>query len=104
LLGIAIYFYLKDCEEKFQISTFDKLCDYLHDKIFKRNFKKSKSTDPSIDEIIVGFGLRFPAGGKLNDIRHVYGISIATAYTCKNSFIDAVNDCPELEIKLPSSA
>ena len=76
-------------EYRMTLGTFYKLCDYIHHKI-KRNFKKSKSTEPIIDEIIVGVGLRFLAGGKLNDIRYIYGISIATAYTCKKSFIDAV--------------
>ena len=78
-----------DVEYRMTLGTFYKLRHYLHHKI-KRNFKKSKSTEPIIDEIIVGVGLRFLVGDKLNDIRYIYGISIATAYTCKKSFIDAV--------------
>ena len=96
-------------EDKFHVEylmelrTFQKLCEILHSSI-TRKFNMSRLSQPISDEVIVGVGLRFLGGGALKDIRHVYGLSIAAVYECKNDFITAVNTCPHLEIKLPSSA
>jgi len=70
----------------------------------ERNNKRSRALDPITIEIIMGTGMRYLAGGKINDIRHIYHTSKTAAYSCVMCFIEAVNTAPGLDINLPQTA
>ena len=80
--------------------VFNNLCSLLH-PILRRNSSRSRSLSPISVTIIVASGLRYLGGGKVCDIRHIFGMSLAEAYHSIECFIDAVNVFPGLDITLP---
>ena len=54
-------------------------------------------------ELILAIVLRWLSGRKLIDIRHVYGVSYPSVYAITKAFLDAVNSCTALSIKLPTT-
>lgn len=87
-------------EYRMSLAAFNHLKDLLRPRLM-RAANKSRSVHPVSLEVIVGIGLRYLAGGMLNDIRHVFGTSFTEAYRCVCCFLDAVNSTPELDILLP---
>ena len=70
----------------------------------ERKWRYSRDLEPIFIEIIMGIGMRFLRGGKMNDIRRIYNVSKTEAYRCRNNFIAAILLSPELDIKFPTSA
>jgi hypothetical protein len=54
-------------------------------------------------EIDVAVGLQYLSGGKCLDLKTAYGLSLSSVYRCWDLFILAVNQCPELDIKMPAT-
>ena len=89
-------------EYKMSLDAFNNLKDILTPQL-QRDLRRSRSRVGISVEIIMGIGLRFLAGGKLVDIRHIYNISVAEAYHSAKCFISAVNTNASLDIALPST-
>ena len=70
----------------------------------RRRIKNKRRIRPITVEMIIGSGLRFLAGGKVNDIRHIFFTSKSECYHCIECFIKAVNTSNYLDIKLPQTA
>ena len=90
-------------EYRMSLAGFNNLKEILRLQL-ERNVSYSRSSQPIQLEHIVGIGLRYLAGGMINDIRHVFGTSITEAYNCVNCFLDAVIASEQLQIQLPKSA
>ena len=77
----------------------------LLQKYIKPNWDMSsrRCDHPIIAEVVVAVGLRYLSGGTYDDIMNVYGMSKTGLYKSRNKFLDAVLQCPELAIKLPST-
>ena len=82
--------------------AFNKLVELLAPQL---QTDVTKSRNPCSHEIYpkitVGIGLRYLAGGSYEDIREVYGVSVAGFYYCRNQFFKAVMSCDALKIRLP---
>ena len=59
---------------------------------------RSKSIEVISNVMIVACGLRYLAAEKLSGLECDFGISKSSAYVAKDIFIDAVLQCPDLEI------
>ena len=82
------------------LQAFNKLVSLLS-YLLKRNDAYSHASGPISPVIIVGIGIQYLAGGKLADIRHVFGVSIAEAYNCIECFLDTILCCESMKIMLP---
>ena len=69
----------------------------------QRNASKSRSIEPVTVDMIIGIGLRYLAGGRVANDRHIFGLSYAEAYRSINDFLFAVLDSPLLTIQFPDS-
>ena len=85
------------------IDAWNKLYVILHPKL-QRMKSKSRSPEPIVDELIIGIGLRYLAGGRVANDRHIFGMSYAQAYHSINDFISAVLTSPELTISFPQTS
>ena len=90
-------------EYRMSFSAFEHLVDLL-DESLRREEHRSRSAEVIRTEHIIALGLRALGGGRLSDIRHIIGCSRAAAYAAFDDFVDAVNSCPELNIKFPTTA
>ena len=54
-------------------------------------------------ELVVAIGLRWLAGGSYQEIEDVFGVSTTEAYRSRNKFIDALLNCDQVEIRLPTA-
>ena len=79
---------------------FNKLVSMLS-PLLKRNDAYSCASGLISPVIIVGIGIQYLAGGKLVDIQHVFGVSIAEAYNCIECFLDTILCCESMRIMLP---
>ena len=82
------------------LQAFNKLESILS-PLLKRNDVYSCTSAPISPVIIVGIGIWYLAGGKLADIWHVFGVSIAEAYNCIECFLDMILCCESMRITLP---
>ena len=87
-------------EYRMSLNAFNRLKLLLFPYL-RRESKKRNCTDPVCVEFIMGIGLRYLAGRAISEIRHVFKTSRTKAYNCMKCFLDAVNCCPELDIRLP---
>ena len=69
----------------------------------KRVIYNSRSGQPMFVELVVAIGLRWLAGGTYQEIEDVFGVSTTEAYRSRNKFIDAVLNCDQLQIRLPTT-
>ena len=81
------------------LEAFNKLVFILSPSLQRNNMYSHLST-PISPIIIVGIYL---AGGKLSDIRHVFGVSVAEAYNCIECFIERTLCCDSMRITLPQN-
>jgi hypothetical protein len=72
--------------------------------ILKRAKYNSRAEEPILVEHIVAVGLRVLSGGRVKDQRHIVGTSLDATYKAFDDFVDAVNSCLELDIKMPQSS
>lgn len=96
---------------RMNVSTFYKLHRMLktalEEKFFpkgggKRNYKKS---DYCIDtDIRLSIAIRFFAGGKVDDIALVHGVSPSAVYETVWKVLDCINECEKLSINFPNHA
>jgi len=89
-------------EYRMSIDTFTKLSEILTPELTRQS-SKSSSPDPISVEIIMAIGLRWLAGGKVNDLKHVVSMSRAAVYKCRDDFLDAILSCAELSIDMPKN-
>ena len=89
-------------EYRMTLDTHRQLNDILRD-IITRDQQKSNGSAPIEPEHVIGMGLRTLGGGRVIDCRHVFGMSRAAGYACVDDFIYAVNNSPELAIRMPST-
>jgi hypothetical protein len=71
--------------------------------ILKRAKYNSRAKEPISVEHIVAVGLRVLSGGRVKDQRHNVGTSLDATYKAFDDFVDAINSCLELDIKMPQS-
>ena len=69
----------------------------------QRNAARSRSIGPVTVDMIMGIGMRYLAGGRVSNDRHIFGLSYAEAYRSINDFLFAVLDSPLLTIQFPES-
>ena len=83
--------------------SFNALCDLclILSPLLERKHEMSRSQERITVTIIVACGLRFLAGGKASDQKHIFGLSRAEVYRDIHLFLKAVNEAPELFIVLP---
>ena len=61
-------------EYRMSLQAFNRLRNILYRRL-RRRIKNKRKIRPITVEMIIGSGLRFLAGGKVNDLRHIfYGI------------------------------
>ena len=89
-------------EYRMSLEAFETLRGHLWVKLKRRTNRNSLIREITVD-MIIGTGLRYLAGGKLNDIRHIFKTSQAEAYNSVNCFIAAVLTTSALAIRLPST-
>ena len=70
----------------------------------KRVHSMSRSSGPITVDMVMAAGIRRLSGGQVRDIRHIIGMSSTEAYNSIDKFIEAVNESPDLDIKMPSTA
>ena len=80
---------------------FRLLAPHFNDYIDKNNLKYSPNgkIDPSVR---LATGIRFFAGGDSYDIAVLFGMSYVSVFDCVDHTIQAVNDCPALQIEFPA--
>ena len=86
--------------------SFCKLVELLRVKLTVDDRQGNRSSEGSgciMPELVVAMTLRWLAGGVWQDIKKVYGISGSHFYFLSLKFLDAILDCPELEIRLPDN-
>ena len=54
-------------------------------------------------ELIVAIGSRWLASGSYQEIEDVFGVSTTEACMSMNKFIDALLNCDEVQIRLPTT-
>ena len=64
---------------------------------------KSRSMEAISNVMVVACGVRYLAGEKLRSLESDLGISKSSAYVAKDKFIDAVLQCPDLNIEFPTT-
>jgi len=64
---------------------------------------RSRSIEGISNVMIMACGLRYLAGEKLRSLACDFGISKSFAYVAKEIFIDAVLQCPDLDIEFPAT-
>ena len=69
----------------------------------KRVIYNSRSKQPIFVELVVAIGLRWLADGSYQEIEDVFGVSTTEAYRSRNKFIDALLNCDQLQIRLPTT-
>ena len=84
------------------LQAFNKLVSILS-PLLKRNDVYSCTSALISPIIIIGIGIWYLAGGKLVDIRHVFGVSIAEAYNCIKCLIETILCCESMRITLPQN-
>jgi hypothetical protein len=87
-------------------NAFCRLLDLLRDELITMTVSQHggyHDADAMEPELIVAIGIRWLAGGRYVDIRHVYGCSVASVFRFRDMFIDAVLSCKELEIVFPDT-
>ena len=87
-------------EYQMSLEAFNKLVFILSPSL-QRNNVYSHSSTPISPIIIVGIGIWYLAGGKLSDIQHVFGVSVAEADNCSECFIESTLCCDSMRIMLP---
>jgi hypothetical protein len=87
------------------LDNFDALVKLLGDKVGTNvamsNIRCDEATYP---EMTVAIGIRVLAGGSYDDIMNTYCISKTGFYTARDEFLNAVLNCGELDINLPTKA
>ena len=89
-------------EYRMSLEAFETLRGHLWVKLKRKTNRNTLIREISV-EMIIGTGLRYLAGGKLNDIRHIFKTSQAEAYNSVNCFIAAVLTTSDLAIRLAST-
>ena len=84
-------------------NAFTRPCFILR-PFLERKHAKSRGKEQIKVEIIVACGLRYLAGGKASDQKHIFGLSRTEVYRFIWNFVAAVNKSPDLNIVLPESA
>jgi len=54
-------------------------------------------------ELVVAIGLRWLARCSYQEIEDVFGVSTTEAYRSRNKFIDALLNCDQVQIRLPTT-
>ena len=83
-------------------TAFNELVELLRPAL-QRVVYNSRSKEPIFVELIVAIGLRWLAGGSYQEIEDVFGVSTTEAYRSRNKFIDALLNCDQLQIRLPTT-
>jgi len=83
-------------------TAFDDLIGLLRSAL-KRVIYNSRSKQPIFVELVVAIGLRWLADGSYQEIEDVFGVSTTEAYRSRNKFIDALLNCDQLQIRLPTT-
>jgi hypothetical protein len=87
------------------LDNFDALVKLLGDEVGTNVAMSNIRCDEAIyPEMTVAIGIRVLAGGSYDDIMNTYGISKTGFYTARNTFLNAVLNCGELDIDLPTEA
>ena len=82
--------------------AFKKLYLLLYPSLV-RKASMSRSSSPVPVVSLVAIGLRYLDGAKYQDLCDVHGVSKDQVYKCRDDFLDAVLECEEISIKMPSS-
>ena len=85
---------------------FERLYQLLRHKLNPNELQSRRSTsgnDPIYGQVVLATGLRYLGGSLAKDTADLYGFSHPYAPQLINKFLDAVDKCPELQIKLPQT-
>ena len=92
-----------DVEYRMSYAVWTQLRRILKPKLNRDQSKSRSCAGPITVDMIMATGLRRLSGGQVRDIRHVIGLSTTEAYNSIDKFIKAVNESPELDIKMPET-
>ncbi len=81
-------------------AAFNQLSGLLRNKSTVR-FERCPVQEPITSEIAMAIGLRYLSCGKRLDLKNVYRLSLASVYSVRNMFLDAVKLCPERSEYVP---
>ena len=87
-------------------NTFNKLVDLLQCGIMVDEPQSRRSTSgnvPVYPHITVAVGLRYLGGTAVKDLDNIFGISSSYIKVLVTRFLNIVNNCEELQIRVPTS-
>jgi hypothetical protein len=84
--------------------SFDRLVSFVRDGLEVNPRMAALRGGAIVPEIAVYACVRYLAAGSYSDIRFFTGISVASLYRIIWRCIDAINACPELSIKFPTTS
>ena len=88
-------------------ASFNKLLDMLREYIEmnkKQSSCSSRGNVPIIPEVVLASGLRFLGGVGFAELANIFGHLISSSRRIVDRFLTAVNCCPGLLLKLPSTS
>ena len=88
---------------RMSIKSFDKLLSLIRADIVSNNVRGESHGGIIIPEIQLFCCLRWLAGGSYLDVLCLTRISQASFYRISYNVIEAINQCPQLQIKFPST-
>jgi hypothetical protein len=83
--------------------SFCKLVDLLRDKLVVDNNQAERRGGGILPEVCLYMTIRYLAGGSYLDITKLVLISTAAFYYCVRKTIQAICNCPELNLKFPTT-
>jgi len=87
--------------------SFYKLLEMLREHLTvdtHQSCRNSRGNIPIIPEVVLASGVRFLGGVRYTELADIFGYSTASAKEIVNTFLCAVNRCPQLLIELPSTS
>lgn len=81
--------------------AFENLIEIVKPKVL-RETGRSRCPQPVSVEIITAAAIRYLRGGRVLDIKDIFGLSRTEVYASRDSFLNAVLQCDELKVKMPT--
>jgi hypothetical protein len=89
---------------RMKLSSFQLLLSYICQELLVDEAKASARGTPIIPELCLFCTIRYLSGGSYLDIRFLTGISVPSVYRVIWKTMMAIVNCPQLQIKFPSTA
>lgn len=82
--------------------AFENLIEIIKPTVL-RNTSRSRCPQPVSIQIITGAAIRYLRGGRVTDVKDIFGLSRSEVYASRDSFLNAVLQSDELRVKMPTT-